>query len=200
MSIRSGSATFSGARRLGPFHMPNIKQQKKRIRLSADQRLDLFDHRRTLEAHVSWSGLLEAGLLAAGSKDVAEGIEVDLLADVELDQDEYRALQHFVLCRDDGGRRCGGQEGLVCGFHRVQLSRFRSFVHKGAASWRCDEDRWLLPGPAVFIYMSIVPEMGRDGEYSHHVIFYQLLTLIDWAGSRPILRLFRSFEDRPLAG
>ena len=62
-----------------------------------DQGLNLLDHRRALEADVSRGRVLEARLLAAGSEDVAQGVEIDLLAHVELDQDEHRALQHLVL-------------------------------------------------------------------------------------------------------
>src|SRR6266536_2978596 len=58
-----------------------------------NQRLDRFDDRGTLEADVSGSGVLEAGLLAAGAENVAEGVEADLFADVELHQDQDRALQ-----------------------------------------------------------------------------------------------------------
>ena len=53
-----------------------------------NQRLDRLDDRRTLEADVSGSGVLEAGLLAARAEDVAEVVEADLFADVELDQDQ----------------------------------------------------------------------------------------------------------------
>jgi hypothetical protein len=46
--------------------------------------------------------MLEAGLLAAGSEDVAQGVEVDLLANVELDQHQDRTLQGFVLGNGGG--------------------------------------------------------------------------------------------------
>jgi hypothetical protein len=52
--------------------------------------------------------VLEAGLLAAGSEDVAEGVEVDLFANVELDQDKDGALQSLILGDGCGrGRRWG---------------------------------------------------------------------------------------------
>src|SRR5208283_4715354 len=100
-----------------------------------DQRFDRFDNRGTLEAHVSRSRVLEAGLLPPSSKDVAQRVKLDLLANVELDQYQHRPLQGLVL-RDGGGlcRRCGrgcsgGYNGWVCGFHREDLLSISIIVY-----------------------------------------------------------------------
>ena len=82
-----------------------------------DQRFDRLDDRSALEADVSRRRMLEAGLLAAGSKDVAQRVEVDLLANVELDQHQHRPLQRFVL---GNGGRLGGA-GLGAELERLDL-------------------------------------------------------------------------------
>src|SRR5271169_214125 len=66
-----------------------------------DQRLDRFDHWRTLETDVPRSRMLEASLLPPSSEDVAQGVELDLLANVELDQHQHRPLQGLVLSDSD---------------------------------------------------------------------------------------------------
>ena len=57
-----------------------------------DQRLEGLLDRRALVADVGGS-LLEAGLGGAGWEDLAELVEADLFADVELDQDQDRSAQ-----------------------------------------------------------------------------------------------------------
>ena len=53
------------------------------------QRLNGFDHRGPLVADVSGSRMLEAGLLqGAGAEDLAQLVEPDFFANIELDQDE----------------------------------------------------------------------------------------------------------------
>jgi len=54
--------------------------------------------------------MLEASFLPPRSKDVAQGVKLDLLANVELDQHQHRPLQRLAL-RDGcgmGGNRNGG--------------------------------------------------------------------------------------------
>ena len=58
-----------------------------------DEGLERFLDGRTLVADVSGSLMLEAGLGGAGSEDVAELVEADLFADVELDQDQDGAAE-----------------------------------------------------------------------------------------------------------
>jgi len=52
-----------------------------------DQGLERLLDGRPLVANVGW-GFFETGLGSAGSDDVAEGVEADLFADVELNQDQ----------------------------------------------------------------------------------------------------------------
>src|SRR6266850_1428807 len=81
------------------------------------QRLNPFDDRRTLVTDISRSSMLEAGLLAAGAEDVTEIVESNLFAHVELDQDQNRALQGFVLALDGLTVRCRGKNRSAFGFH-----------------------------------------------------------------------------------
>jgi hypothetical protein len=46
--------------------------------------------------------------------------------------------------------------------------------------------------------MSIVPEMGRDGECSVYVFYYQLVTEMGWVNTCLTSGLFLSFQNRPL--
>ena len=63
-----------------------------------DQGLERLLDGRALVADVGW-GFFETGLGGAGSDDLAEGVEADLFADVELDQDQDGAAE-----RAGGGR------------------------------------------------------------------------------------------------
>jgi hypothetical protein len=61
-----------------------------------DERVEAFFDGRTLVADVSGSLMLEAGFGGAGAEDLAEFVEADLFADVELDQDQDRAAQGAI--------------------------------------------------------------------------------------------------------
>jgi hypothetical protein len=58
-----------------------------------DERLEAFFDRGTLEADVFRGLVFEAGFGGAGSEKLAELVEFDLFADVELDQGKDGALQ-----------------------------------------------------------------------------------------------------------
>ena len=103
----------------------------------------LFD-RRALEADVAGSEVLEAGIGGAGAEDLAELVEANLFADVELDQNQDRAGQGGVgrLGRHQSGQGFGGNfadalalEGGFIGFHFAF-----SIVRDGGSDvevWRC---------------------------------------------------------------
>ena len=77
--------------------------------LSRIKRLEGFFDRRTLVADIAGSGVFEAGIGGAGAEDLAQLVETNLLANIELDQDQHRAAQGGVrrLERDEGGQRLG---------------------------------------------------------------------------------------------
>src|SRR5262249_9458131 len=64
------------------------------------QRIDGFDHRRPLVADVARGWVLERGLLqGASAENLAKLVQVDLLADVELNQDEDRPMNGGFAAR-----------------------------------------------------------------------------------------------------
>src|ERR1700685_3728573 len=84
-----------------------------------DERFEAFFDGGALEANVFGSLVFEAGFGGAGSEELAEFVELDLFADVELDQGEDGALERSgggagrqgVELVGDGGR--GGLEWAV---------------------------------------------------------------------------------------
>ena len=76
-----------------------------------DQRLERLDYRRPLVADVAGGRVLEAGFGGAGAEDLAQFVEADLFADVELDQDEDGAAQRVLapasIAADLGGEVVG---------------------------------------------------------------------------------------------
>ena len=75
-----------------------------------DQRFEDFFHRRTLVTDVAGSEVLEAGIGGAGTQDLAQLVEANLLANVELDKNQHGAGQGGVrrLGRHQSGQGLGG--------------------------------------------------------------------------------------------
>jgi small subunit ribosomal protein S20 len=66
---RAGSGTIAAARSCGRFlQMPNIKQQKKRVRTSAEDRLDNLRYRSTVK---TMTRRLEAAVEAGDKEQIA---------------------------------------------------------------------------------------------------------------------------------
>ncbi len=89
-----------------------------------DERVERLFDGRTLVANVSGS-LFEAGVGSAGSEDVAEDVELNFFADVELDQDEDGTAERRRggLARLAAGTRgrVGGERGWMIAIHRCDF-------------------------------------------------------------------------------
>src|SRR5712692_4971439 len=119
-----------------------------------NQRFNRLDDRGPLVANVAWSRMLEAGLLEGPrTENLAELIEPDLLAHVELNQHQDGAVKRRFDCRLGLHLRRG-----VCdckGIFAVPGHTCCSPATNAANSET--EETWLLS-------TYIVPESGRSGE------------------------------------
>src|ERR1700679_3085231 len=107
--MRAGAArsSFCWTRRLATFSTLGSGAPAPEGGVEGERFEDLLEGR-ALVLNVGWS-LLEAGLGGAGSEDVAENVEANLFADVELNQDQDGAAEgrRNVLFRTRRGFRLG---------------------------------------------------------------------------------------------
>ncbi len=101
-----GSATIAPPAHRGPFHaMPNIKQQKKRVRTAAKERLENLRYRSTAK---TLSKRLEAAV-AAGDQTRAQAEHRELVRWLD------RAAARGALHRNTAARRKAQAARLVSG-------------------------------------------------------------------------------------
>src|SRR4029077_7414200 len=121
-----------------------------------DQGLAVLSHLRALVLDVTWGWVLESSLRDPGSEDLPELVEPDLLRHVELDQDQYGALQASVGSADN--RRVGLDR--VCNHSRDGCFTFHGFHWLPEAGRR--EDRTPERGAARRLVHLLSQKAGRE--------------------------------------